>query len=352
MVERYSTGNKELDKILGGGLIRGTKTIIYGPAGIGKSILGVSVAHAGIKEDHYPGLMISDGFSIDDQRQVDYAKKFFDWDLKSFQDNSKHSKSKKNSIDESFLFNFPVKEAMNVWRHHDYWNSPYGPRYFKNSFIVFHLPKTKRVVLDDLLQGSVSSLKEFFNEYNSSNQTKVFDNEEVFKILTNDKQMKLYAEKKLKNVKFGFSTEYFSENDKEFKEYEKIGLRKMNETFGNGGYPSQHICSFQTWKRELMKPVGPIAPNVRLENNIPKDHSFVINMTTDEKNIFNIVNGSVINRELEAGVNTIIALGYLPSSEENMVQKQALAVLKHRGSFYNKKIFNYEITDSGFEIKK
>jgi KaiC/GvpD/RAD55 family RecA-like ATPase len=82
MVERYSTGNDNLDEILGGGLIKGTKTLIYGPAGIGKSILGVSIAHKGIEEDKYPGLIINNNSSIDSQRQIDYAKNFFGWNLK------------------------------------------------------------------------------------------------------------------------------------------------------------------------------------------------------------------------------------------------------------------------------
>lgn len=353
MVERYSTGNSDLDDVLGGGLIKGTKTIIYGPTGVGKSILGVSIAHAGIKEDKYPGLIINNNSSIDSQRQIDYAKNFFDWDLKSLPNNSNNPKSKKNALDESFLLDFPVEKVMNTWRDHNKRNSAYGPRYFENPFIIFHLPKTKRIILDDLLQGDTSSIDNFFRKYNSSNQTKVTDgNEKLFEIFTTDNQMKLYAEKKLKNVKFGFSTPYFSENDKEFKEYEKMGLRKMDESFGIRGYSWQHRCYFQTWKRELMRPTGSINPDIRLENNIPKNHSFVMNMTTNEKNIFNIVNGPVINRDLDAGVNTIIALGYLPSSEKNMEQKPVLSVLKHRGSFYDKKLFSYAITDKGFKIKR
>jgi hypothetical protein len=346
MVERFSTGNDKLDKVLGGGLLRGTKTIIYGPAGVGKSILGVSIAYKGIKEDKYPGLIINNGSSIDDQMQIDYAKSFFNWDLKSLLNRS-------NSLDKSFLINYPVSEIMNTWRDRDQFNTPTGPSYFEDPFIIFHLPKTKRVILDDLLQNNTESLSKFFGRYNSSNQTKLptdwysSDNKKLFEILTNEEQLRLYSQNKLKNVKLGFQSSYISERDNKFKELEKIGLRKMDKH--KSGY--QDICYFQTWQRKLMKPTGPIEPNIRLENNIPKDHSFVINMSLDKKNIFEIVNGPVINRELDAGVNTIIALGYMPSSKENMYQKPALAILKHRGSFYDKKIFTYEITDKGFNIE-
>jgi hypothetical protein len=65
-----------------------------------------------------------------------------------------------------------------------------------------------------------------------------------------------------------------------------------------------------------------------------------------------LVNGKSINSDLDAGVNTIIALGYFPASEKNLYQKPALAVLKHRGSSYDKKIFPYEITKEGFIIEK
>lgn len=79
--ERISTGLLALDEMLGGGLIPGTTTVIRGKYGSGKSILGTHIAHAGIQQDKYPGL-IADVSNGDSQNHIQYAHAFLGWDIK------------------------------------------------------------------------------------------------------------------------------------------------------------------------------------------------------------------------------------------------------------------------------
>ena len=53
--ERLSTGVSDLDAMLGGGLLAGSTTLLLGPSGSGKSILGLTVLAAGAGADE-PGL--------------------------------------------------------------------------------------------------------------------------------------------------------------------------------------------------------------------------------------------------------------------------------------------------------
>jgi circadian clock protein KaiC len=56
--KRLSLGTDALDKMVGGGLLRGTTTLISGAPGVGKTTLGLQFLHAGIQAGE-PGLLVS-----------------------------------------------------------------------------------------------------------------------------------------------------------------------------------------------------------------------------------------------------------------------------------------------------
>ena len=56
--DRLSFGSKALDEMIGGGLIRGTASLVSGAPGVGKTTLGLQFLIAGIKEDQ-PALLVS-----------------------------------------------------------------------------------------------------------------------------------------------------------------------------------------------------------------------------------------------------------------------------------------------------
>lgn len=56
--ERLSFGSKELDEMVGGGLLKGSTCLVSGAPGVGKTTLGLQFLIAGIKSGQ-PGLMVS-----------------------------------------------------------------------------------------------------------------------------------------------------------------------------------------------------------------------------------------------------------------------------------------------------
>lgn len=76
---RLSTGIEPLDRLLGGGLLPGTLTVVAGATGIGKTQLGLHFAHAGLAQEGEPGIVFDMTSRGDSQNQVEYARRLFDW---------------------------------------------------------------------------------------------------------------------------------------------------------------------------------------------------------------------------------------------------------------------------------
>ncbi|HEY1602988.1 MAG TPA: ATPase domain-containing protein [Pirellulales bacterium] len=76
---RLSTGVPGLDKLLGGGLIPGTLTVVSGATGIGKTQCGVQFANAGYRQEGQRGILFDMCARGDAQSHADYAQRMFDW---------------------------------------------------------------------------------------------------------------------------------------------------------------------------------------------------------------------------------------------------------------------------------
>ena len=81
MTSRVSTGIPRLDEMLGGGLLPGTLAVAYGATGIGKTHLGLTFAHDGIRADGAPGLVFDMNARGDSQQHHAYAERLFAWRL-------------------------------------------------------------------------------------------------------------------------------------------------------------------------------------------------------------------------------------------------------------------------------
>ena len=68
MTTRVSTGSPRLDEMLGGGLLPGTLTVVYGATGIGKTHLGLSFGHHGLRAEGAPGLVFDMNVRGDSQQ--------------------------------------------------------------------------------------------------------------------------------------------------------------------------------------------------------------------------------------------------------------------------------------------
>src|SRR6478735_1737331 len=88
---RISTGIAELDRMLGGGLVPGTLTVVMGATGIGKTQLGLQFAEAGRRQEGERGIVFDMTSRGDAQNHVDYARRMFDWTMTS------------RSVDDSYL---------------------------------------------------------------------------------------------------------------------------------------------------------------------------------------------------------------------------------------------------------
>ena len=81
MTARVSTGLPKLDAMLGGGLLPGTLTVVYGATGIGKTHLGLTFANAGLAADGARGLIFDMNGRGDSQQHAEYAERLFGWTL-------------------------------------------------------------------------------------------------------------------------------------------------------------------------------------------------------------------------------------------------------------------------------
>jgi KaiC len=80
---RLSTGNADLDSLLGGGLLPGTLTVVAGATGIGKTQLGLHFAQAGAAQEGERGIIFDMTSRGDSQNQEAYAQRLFDWQIRS-----------------------------------------------------------------------------------------------------------------------------------------------------------------------------------------------------------------------------------------------------------------------------
>jgi circadian clock protein KaiC len=80
--ERISSGVKGLDKMTGGGFIRGSSILISGSSGTGKTILGTQFIMDGLLKNE-PGIIVS---FEEDMEQIRENSKMFNWNLHELED--------------------------------------------------------------------------------------------------------------------------------------------------------------------------------------------------------------------------------------------------------------------------
>lgn len=81
---RLQTGVPELDRMLGGGLLPGTLTVVVGATGIGKTQLGLHFAQQGLAQEGERGIIFDMTSRGDAQNQPDYARRLFGWELREW----------------------------------------------------------------------------------------------------------------------------------------------------------------------------------------------------------------------------------------------------------------------------
>ncbi len=79
--DRVSTGLPALDRMLGGGLLPGTLTVVLGATGIGKTQLGIHFCDAGRTQEGERGVLFDLTARGDSQNHREYARRLCGWEL-------------------------------------------------------------------------------------------------------------------------------------------------------------------------------------------------------------------------------------------------------------------------------
>ena len=162
MTERVSTGLTRLDEMLGGGLIPGTLTVVYGATGIGKTHLGLTFAAHGAVADAARGIVLDMNGRGDSQQHDEYAARLFEWSLTPWRHTvTPMSEPFPGAADmRAFYSNalrwvgrvrdFQVPTSDGAWEFDWNWKATYNHAlYTVRPFMYFHFAAgTRRVVVD------------------------------------------------------------------------------------------------------------------------------------------------------------------------------------------------------------
>ena len=160
---RVSTGVPRLDAMLGGGLLPGTLTVVYGATGIGKTHLGLTFAHAGRGADGAPGLLVDMNARGDSQQHGPYAERLYGWPVRRWTHTVMPMSDPyppADQLEAHYLDVFPwvgrrsdYEAATPDGREFDWnWKSTYASAlYTARPFFYFHFAHgSRRVVVDGI----------------------------------------------------------------------------------------------------------------------------------------------------------------------------------------------------------
>ncbi len=293
MTPRVSTGSERLDAMLGGGLLPGTLTVVYGATGIGKTHLGLAFCHHGRHADRRPGLVFDMNARGDSQQHHAYAARLYGWDLRRWS----HTVT-------PMAQPFPSPEQMEAFycdalpwagKLRDYqvptpdgfefdwnWKAVYGHAlYTVRPFVYFHLGAGSRRIMVDGIEP-MDTPGEYIQPY-------IFD-----------------------------------------ELYRKV-IHRDSETLG------MEIC-LPVWQhREFIE-------------SHRYDHSTVTTLllvTTEETQIEHLIARKVASGDIGAVANTILAMG---SERVGNRLGRFLCVVKHRGSAMSDEIAEFRVGERGIEL--
>jgi KaiC/GvpD/RAD55 family RecA-like ATPase len=294
VISRVSTGLARLDAMLGGGLLPGTLTVVYGATGIGKTHLGLTFADHGRAADGARGVVLDLNGRGDSQQHDEYAARLFKWSLKPWTHTVTPMADPYPSSDqmEAFYSNacpwvgrvrdFQVA-TPDGGREFDWnWKAAYNHAlYTVRPFIYFHCAAgTRRVVVDGVepMDSPADSIQFF-----------IFD--EIY----------------------------------------RKTIHRDAETLG------MEIC-LPVWKhREFI-------------DAHRYDHTALTTLllvTTEETRLEDLLARKVATGDIGATANTIVVLG---SERVGNRLARMLCVVKHRGSAMSDEIVEYRIGAGGLEL--
>jgi RecA/RadA recombinase len=294
VAERTSTGIAKLDAMLGGGLLPGTLTVVYGATGIGKTHLGLTFADHGRAADGARGVVLDLNGRGDSQQHDEYAARLFQWALRPWTHAvppmaDPHPPPEEMAAHYSNALpwvgrvrDFQMSTADGGWEFDWNWKAAYNHAlYTVRPFLYFHFAAgTRRVVVDGVepMDSPADSIQFF-----------IFD--------------ELYRK----------------------------AIHRDAETLG------MEIC-LPVWKHREFIDAHRYA-HARITT--------MLLVTTEETRLEDLLARKVATGDMGATANTIIVMG---SERVGSRLVRMLCVVKHRGSAMSDEIAEYRIGPAGLEL--
>ena len=280
--------------MLGGGVLPGTLTVIYGATGIGKTHLGLTFADHGRVADGARGVVLDMNGRGDSQQHDEYAARLFTWALKPWTHTVTPMAHPYPPADqmEAFYSNalrwvgrvrdFQVPTPDGSYEFDWNWKASYNHAlYTVRPFLYFHFAAgTRRIVVDGVepMESPADSIQFFM-----------------------------------------------------FDELYRKAIHRDAETLG------MEIC-LPVWQhREFIE-------SHRYDH---AELTTVLLVTTEETRIEDLLARKVATGDIGATANTIIVMG---SERVGSRVARMLCVVKHRGSPMSDEIVEYKITARGIEM--
>jgi KaiC len=294
MNARVSTGLGKLDDMLGGGLLPGTLTVVYGATGIGKTHLGLTFADTGRRDEGARGIVLDMNGRGDSQQHDEYAARLFEWSLSPWTHTLTPMADPYPPAGqmEAFYSNalkwvgrtrdFQVPTGDGGWEFDWNWKAQANHAFYTvRPFMYFHFAAgSRRVVVDGVEPMDAPA---------DSIQFHLFD--EVYRTV----------------------------------------IHRDAETLG------MEIC-LPVWKHREF-----------IESHL-YDHRTITTLllvTTEETRLEDLIARKVATGDVGATANTILVMG---SERVGNRLGRMLYVVKHRGSAMSDEIVEYKITGQGIEI--
>jgi len=293
MNTRVSTGSPKLDEMLGGGLLPGTLTVIYGATGIGKTHLALSFCDHGARADGARGIVFDMNARGDSQQHHAYAARLHGWDLKRWTHTVLPMAEPYPPAEQMQAFycdalpwvgklrdyQVPTADGLEFdWN----WKAQYNQAlYTVRPFVYFHLGAgSRRIVVDGIEPMDVPG--DYIQPY-------IFDDL-----------------------------------------YRKV-IHRDSETLG------MEIC-LPVWQHRAFIDAHRY------------DHATVTTLllvTTEETQLEHLIARKVASGDIGAVANSIVVMG---SERVGNRLGRFLCVVKHRGSAKSDDIVEYRVTERGFEL--
>ncbi|MEC8554155.1 MAG: ATPase domain-containing protein [Planctomycetota bacterium] len=288
---RLSTGIARLDEALGGGLLPGTLTMVVGATGVGKTQFGMHFFHASASEqgDHY-GTVIDLSSRGDSQNHPAYYERMFGKSLSLADPGSEKQYEPFADVKPQDILPFLGYCGRRVLRSQmdiDQWQA-------WQSELNRRMPNLFRFVYSHLVHGTRRFIIDGIEPQDDASESLQLD------------LLEMIYHRMLRKEHDWLAREVFREN-----------------FMANQEQVQKHVFDHQ-------------------------ESAAMVLVTTKQSMLEQLMTEPLSDGDLVAGANTVLLLGRQLMDGQ---MKRGLYISKHRGSYADSNILNFEINDQGLQFK-